>query len=268
MNRRHEDRMARLRARLLAVVLALAPLVAAGAAAAQEPDARLETARTTLEKWLETQKLIAREKAGWALDQATLQDQIALVQREIETLRGRIGDAERSIGEAEQKKAELAAQSARLQTGTAALEATVVVLEARTRELLRRLPEPIRARVQPLSQRLPEAPGAGKHGLGSRFETVVGLLNEVDKFQREITQASEVRQLADGTSAEVTAIYVGLGQAWYVGANGRVAGVGSATADGWVWTPADDAAPAIAEAIAILRNEKVARFVPLPFRIQ
>jgi hypothetical protein len=83
-----------------------------------------------------------------------------------------------------------------------------------------------------------------------------------------MTVASEVRSLPDGTSAVVTALYVGLGHAYYVGVEGRIAGVGTPSPDGWVWRPANDAAPAIAEAIAILSNEKPAGFVRLPLRVE
>ena len=53
---------------------------------------------------------------------------------------------------------------------------------------------------------------------------------------------SEVRSFRDGNTAEVTALYLGIGQGYYVSASGTVAGVGTATADGWVWTPANDRA--------------------------
>jgi hypothetical protein len=98
---------------------------------------------------------------------------------------------------------------------------------------------------------------------------VIGILNEVNKFNRsEITVTSEVRKLAGGSSAEVTALYIGLGQAFYTGSNGTVAGVGHPSEDGWIWEPANDAAAEIAEAIAVLKNEKVASFIPLPVKVQ
>ncbi|MFM7283203.1 MAG: DUF3450 family protein, partial [Planctomycetia bacterium] len=92
-------------------------------------------------------------------------------------------------------------------------------------------------------------------------------LNEVNKFQRDIAVLSEVRTLADGSSAEVTTVYFGLGQAYYATANGKAAGRGSATADGWVWVPANEAAGEISRMIAVLKNEQVAAFVPVPLRV-
>jgi hypothetical protein len=59
-------------------------------------------------------------------------------------------------------------------------------------------------------------------------------LNEVNKFNREITVSSEVLTLSGGASAEVTALYVGIGKAYYVSRNGSAAGIGTASPDGWV----------------------------------
>jgi hypothetical protein len=77
-----------------------------------------------------------------------------------------------------------------------------------------------------------------------------------------------VRKLADGTTAEVTALYVGIGQAYYVSGNKKAAGVGTASDEGWVWTPKNEAAREIARAISILKNEEAADFVPLPIVIK
>jgi hypothetical protein len=97
---------------------------------------------------------------------------------------------------------------------------------------------------------------------------VVGIINEVNKFSREITVTSEVRKLADGSSAEVTAVYLGLAQGYYVGGGGKLAGVGGASDSGWTWTPANDYALQIAKVVAILKNESPAEFVPVPLGVK
>jgi hypothetical protein len=130
------------------------------------------------------------------------------------------------------------------------------------------MPDRVREHVVPLSQRLPDDPDNAKESLSQRFQNVVGILNELNKANREVIVASEVRTLADGTSAEVAALYVGVGQAYYATVNGTDAGTGTPGPDGWKWAPANDAAAAITAAIAILRNEQVAGFERLPVRIQ
>ncbi|MBL8860491.1 MAG: DUF3450 family protein [Planctomycetes bacterium] len=228
----------------------------------------IATARTTLERWVETRRVISLEQSDWQVGKEVLESRAAVLLREIEALQGRIGDARGSIAEADKKREALLEENARLKEASASLATTVAGLEARTRALLRRLPDPIRERVKPLSQRLPDETAEARSTLSERFQNVVGILNEIDKFHRTITLTSEVRQLGDGTTAEVTAIYLGISQGYFVTASGLSAGTGTSGAEAWVWTPANDAASRIARAIAVLKNEHVAEFVPLPMRIQ
>lgn len=267
----HEHGAQRARIRRLPLVPALtlaAALLCAGALGASQGLDGLDGARNALEQWVETRKVISKEKRDWVLGKEMLQERIALVQREIDALRGRTSEASASIAEADRKRDELLAQNEKLKSASAALVATATALEARTLALLARLPDPIRERVKPLSQRLPKAGEEAKNSLSERFQNVVGILNEVNKFQREITVTSEVRALGAGASAEVTVLYVGVSYAFYSSADGRLAGVGTSSADGWAWTAANELGPEIAKAIAILRNEQVAEFVQLPLRIQ
>jgi hypothetical protein len=228
----------------------------------------IDDTRAALEKYVEVQRAISQEKRDLALSREVLNERIELVEREIGALREKIGEAEKSIAEGDQKRVELVAENDRLAQTAASLADTLGALEQGVRVMLQRLPEPIRERVRPLSQRLPDGSAGTRLSTAERFQNVVGILNEIDKFNRNITVTSEVRTLPDGTSAEVAALYLGIGQAYYAGANGTVAGIGLATEQGWVWRPANDAAPRIEQTIAIMKNEQVASFVPLPIEIQ
>lgn len=248
--------------------LLTAGLATAALCGQQLPAAAVDDTRAALAKWVETRRIISKERQDWQLGKQMLQERIDVVQHEIESLRAKAADADRSVTEADKKQAEFRQQNEALRTASTALVGTVETLEQRLRGLLPRLPTPIRERVKLLSQRLPDDGAKTRLSLGERFQNVVGILNEVDKFQREITMASEVRQLGDGSSAEVTALYLGIAQGYYVTNKGDAAGIGRATATGFEWTPANDAAPAITQAIAILKNEKVAAFVLLPLQLQ
>jgi hypothetical protein len=259
-NRRYPARF--LRALPLAALASIS--IAAGTPAGDE----VEEARITLAKWVEVRRTISKERQDWALGREMLADRIAIVRREIETLRGSIQAAQDSVAEADRKRAELVADNEALTGVSKELADAVRGLEARTKALLPRCPEPIRERVRPLSQMLPEDPQTTKLGLSERFRNVVGTLNEVTKFQREVALSSEIRELGDGRSAEVTAVYFGVAQGYYVGGDGRSAGFGNGAGEGWTWTASDGAAPGIAAVIAVLENERVAEFVRLPARIQ
>jgi hypothetical protein len=126
----------------------------------------------------------------------------------------------------------------------------------------------LRQRVAPLSERLPDDSDRTEASLSQRFQNVIGILNEVNKFNRDITVTSELRTLSDGTVAEVQALYLGLGQAYYVTVDGSAAGVGRPGPEGWDWSSADEFAESISRAIAILRNEEVPAYVPVPVQIR
>jgi hypothetical protein len=260
------------------LLVAAASLVAVGGLSANGRELvsdATDAARDALARWIELQGVISKEKRDWAIGREVLEDRIELVRDDVEQLRARTAEAETSISEADHAAAEKAAEDARLKVAEDALVETVARLEGRVRSLLPRLPEPIRERVRPLSQSLPDGDET-ELSLSQRFQNVVGILDQVDKFNREITLTSEVRTLADGSSVEVTAMYVGISRGFYVDARGTAAGIGSSCpgarengAPGtWTWTPADEHAEAIAHAIAVHQAEEPAAFVLLPIRIE
>ena len=228
----------------------------------------IDGTRAKLEKYVQTRRVISQERQQWQLGKEMLQSRIDVVQREIDSLEEKIKEAEQNIEEAEGKRSELVDENEQLKETAAGLAEAVGGLEKRTRTLLDRLPDPILDRVGQLSQQLPDDPEKTKRSLGLRFQNVVGIINEVNKFNGEMIVTSEVRTLPGGSSAEVTALYVGIGQGYYVSAKGDVAANGTVSEEGWVWKPANDAAPRIADALAIMRNEQPASFVKLPVEVK
>jgi hypothetical protein len=243
-------------------------LLSSGAISADKVADNTEDARAALEKWVETKRIISQEKRDWELGREMLNERINLVQREIQSLRNKISEAKENIAEADKKRAEMIEENERLKGASASLSNILVSLEERMKHLLGRLPDPIKERVKPLSQKLPDNTGQSKLSIAERFQNIVGILNEVDKFNREISVTSEVRTLADGATIEVAALYVGIGQAYYASANRNIGGIGTVSDDAWVWRQANEAAAQIADAIAILKNEKVASFVQVPVEIE
>ena len=243
-------------------------LISTAAKPASQDDEVVHSARTTLEKWVEVRQAIAKEKRDWRLGREVLEDRIALVQQSIESLRERLEETKASVAKADRERDELMARNDELKRASEGLRSTVTDLETRTGALLSRLPEPIVELVEPISQRFPKDPVTTEQSLSERFLNVIGVLNAVNKFNRDITVTSEVRELEGGASAEVAALYLGIGQAYYVTSKGDAAGIGTSSPEGWIWRPANEHASSIAEAIAIFNNEEEARYVQLPLRVE
>lgn len=240
----------------------------AGDTSAPATSAHIESARESLQQWAETQSVISQERKDWQLGKQVLEDRIGLVNREIAGIAKKIDDARKNVTDADTKRTELVDENERFKELSNSLTEGIAGLESRTVQLVKMLPDPIKERLKPLSQRLPVDSQSTKLSLSERYQNVIGILNEVTKFNREITVTSELRTLDNGVSAEVKALYLGLGAAYYVSAKGDLAGVGRPTPDGWKWEASNELGPRISDAIAILQNEKVATYVPVPVEIK
>jgi hypothetical protein len=229
--------------------------------------ATLDETRLALGKWIETQQIISKEQIDWQQGREILVGRLELVKQEIATLEQKIGEARSELAAGEAKRTALAVEDAELQSQQARLGAAATELEGLARSLVGALPQPVREKLAPLVQRMPEQPAETKATAAERFQNVLGILNEVDKANSEIAVVYEVRTLSDGKRSEVKALYVGLGQAYYVSASGE-AGIGRPSIDGWEWEQADALADDVLRALEILQGKHTPAFVPLPARIQ
>jgi len=248
--------------------LASALLVAAALPAQDRPnEATLQDTRTALGKWIETQQIIAKEKKDWQQGKEILTSRLELVKKEIASLEEKVKQAEASVAKATTTRDELLAENATLKAADAQLSTAVAAIETDVKKLIPALPAPLQTKVQPLQQRMPSDTTTVRVSTAERLQNVLVILNEVHKANSEVTVNYEVQTLADGRRSEVQAIYVGLGQAYYVNSNGD-AGIGRPSPEGWKWQPYPGAAREVAMALEIIQGKQSPAFVPLPVRIQ
>ncbi len=229
--------------------------------------ATLDETRLTMGKWIETQQLISKERNEWQQGKEVLLGRLDLVKKEIATLDEKIASAQSAVAEAGKKRDALLGETATLKTTGAQLTEAVGQMEREVRVLFAALPAPLQEKLQPLYQRIPEDAATTRVSAAERFQNVIGILNELNRANNEITVNYEVHDLADGRPSEVRAIYIGLAQAYFVSAAGD-AGIGRPTQSGWVWAPAKTAANNIVMALEILQGKQSPAFVPLPVKIQ
>src|SRR5262245_18442880 len=227
----------------------------------------LEETRLSMSKWIETQQSIAKERKDWQQGKEILAGRLELIKQEVASLEEKIAQAQSNVAEADRKKAELVAETDHLKAVDKQLADTVAGMESEVRRLAKGSPECIRTRLQPLCQRIPEEGATTRVSNAERYQNVLGILNELNKANSELTVSYEVRNLSDGKPAEVQAIYVGLSQAYFVSARGE-AGIGRPTLDGWTWTPSPAVAADVLMAFEILQGKHSPVFVPLPVNLK
>jgi len=226
---------------------------------------KLEETRVTMDKWIETQQIISKERKDWQKGKEILLGRLELVKNEIDSLSETIRQAASGMAEDDKKRDELITENEKLKAAEALLTNAVMGMEEEVRNLrlFKQLPEPILTKLQPLYQRLPEDSLSTKASTAERFQNVLGILNELNKANNEITVSYEVHNLSNGTPSEVKAIYVGLAQAYYVSAGGE-SGIGYPTDEGWKWEPSQAVSRDVVLALEILDGKHSPAFVPLP----
>ena len=236
--------------------------------ASPSTEERIAATRAALEEWMEQRRLIAKLRAEWDEGREILQARIDVTETEIADLRERIAKAEEGISGFEEQRSKLERDKERLKEASSSLESQIGPLEQQTRELVARLPHPLQEKLKALTQRIPENPENTELGLGLRFQNIVGILDMANKFNNEVADFPETLTLAEGKRAEVTAIYIGVGQAYYLSDDGKSAGIGFGGSEGWTWRPQDDIAPQVRQLLDILGGQKAAEFVTVPMRVQ
>jgi len=226
-----------------------------------------ESARAVLAKWMETERIIAQERAEWQHSRDMLRARIDLVNGEIQAQKEKTKQLETSGAELGAKRATFQADDQSARAALDALSGRIGALEGSLRTLAARFPEPLLLKIRPLLDRMPADPSHTSVSLAERFQNVVGILNEANKFDNDISMNAEVRKLSDGTPSEVRVVYVGLGQAYFVSAKGE-AGIGRPGPDGWHWEIDRSIAPSVAQVVEILQAKSKPKLVPLPVTIQ
>lgn len=233
----------------------------------------LDETRLVLGKWIETQKIIAKERDDWQQGKEILASRLELVQKEIAALEQKIDEAKAAVDKTNAKKAELIVDDANLVASGERLADAATSMEGGLRRLQPMLPTPSKEKVEPLYARMPQDPSSTKVSVAERFQNVLGILNELDKDANDVAVAYEVHELADGKPSEVRVLYVGLAQAYWVSAGGE-AGVGKpapasgSDPGGWKWEPSRAIANDVLTALDVLQGKHTPAFVPLPVTLR
>jgi hypothetical protein len=142
------------------------------------------------------------------------------------------------------------------------------IFERQIVQLIPRLPVPLQDILKPLLNRIPPDSATTRTTAAERTQILVGILNELDKFNGAINIFSEKRSKEKEGEVAVETVYVGLGAAYFVNDSGDFSGMGTPGPNGWEWTQKPELAAPVREIIRIYRNERAARFVPLPATIR
>ena len=228
----------------------------------------LDDARSILEQWVQARQLVAKTRADWVAEKDVMEASSRMFERELKDLDAKVAGLGEASEQVVRERQELQTEKELLLKANATAKALATGHEQQLRALTQRLPDPLKQRVQPLLERFPEDPESTRLTAAERLQTLVGLVNEIEKFNASISVESEVRTNAEGKEIMVETIYLGLAQAYYVGEGGQFAGVAVPGEQGWQTTTRNELGPTIAKAIAMYRNQEAAAVQVLPFEVR
>jgi hypothetical protein len=254
----------RMNQRVIGTLICLAAPFALAAGA----DSKLSDARSTLEKWVETRQLISKTHSDWQTDRETIEQTIKLLERELKGVEEQFGKLSTNSTQADKERRETEAAIKAANDALEPAQKFAMEFEAQLLKQVPQLPLPLQEILKPLLAKMPADPAGTKMRVTERVQVIVGVLNELDKFNNAVTIFSEKRKNAGGAEIAVETVYVGLGAAYFVNDAGDFAGAGTFGANGWEWAIKPEIAPQVREVIRIYRNEHPAKFVALPATIR
>jgi hypothetical protein len=223
----------------------------------------LRETRSTLEKWVEIRQLISKTRSDWQTDKETLQQTAELYQRELAAVDQQMGKISTNNAQVDKERVEAEALKSSSSASLERAKGFALQFEKKITALAAQMPVPLQDTLKPLLNRLPADPSS-KMSAPERLQVIVGILNEIDKFNSAVSVFSEKRKNSKGEEVAVETVYIGLGSAYFVNDKGDFAGTGSPGATGWEWTTKPELASSVREVIRIYRNERPATFVSLP----
>jgi Protein of unknown function (DUF3450) len=205
---------------------------------------------------LEHQKDLLR--AEWRTQEPVLEQQLALIEREIAELNTLLETTADQQGEVEQRRLTLLEEQTRLEADAATLETSLAQASLDLHSLQRDLPPPLAEGWAEELARLDNPVGT----VTERFQKLIELLGQLDDFEAKVTLNETVMTLGDGRDHVVKQVYLGLSHGWYVTADQQFAAAGMPGQNGWAWTPITGAA-SVAKIVGILEQRVDPDFVSI-----
>lgn len=231
-----------------------------------ESQTTLSFAKNALEKWVEAETLISSEKRSWSEEKAFSEHLLVALSEEKAGLNENVAAIKSALSGGDKERMVLLAELERLQGAQAELGNNVDGIAKQLLLIRERLPQVFKDELAKDFDHLTmhsreSTPTQGK------VESAVLLamkLQNLDNSFSSRTQVIDVEVDGNHLAREVEILYMGLWRAYYVDPYGRFAGVGFASAQGWVWLEDSSIVGDVENALNILEGEVTPALITLP----
>ncbi len=243
-------------------------LIASATGFAQSSSNNIDQPSSMVETWVDARQILSQETNDWREQKNIMSFKINLLKVEIKALEEQIEESRKDVAQADAKRLEMEAEESKLRSAALVVENAVARYEQSILRLANSFPQPLLDKISSLLAQIPTDSADSSLTVGDRTIIILGILNEVDKFNANVTVVNELREIDTGNTVEVKTLYLGLAQAYFVDSNQQHAKSGRLAEGEWVWTEQNAHAHDIWTAIAMYENVvKPATFIELPITI-
>ena len=220
-----------------------------------------------LKEWIGVEKTYSREREEWRAKKVWLQEQIALGETELKSLREKSEGIEAIFDDSAKETESLLATQKELDLQVQQLEAILSKIEKALLALRIQFPEPLQKELEIAFLKITDRETSTDIRLSERFQNALAIFGVVQSFDQKVTITETLRTTEQGQTYLVDTLYLGLGQAYYAGA--KDAGIGVLTDRGWQWESYPALRKLIQKTIAIAQGKRGdISFVNLPVTLQ
>lgn len=243
------------------IFLPLLCLLCAPAMAADD----MQTVEKAASEWVKTRAATVRLESDWASEQVLLTSTINGLKDRAQALEEKRAELNAKTAEERAELATLAAKRKTAAEESRLVEERLTALNAQLLELRPTLPPRLSDALEMSFRSL-----AGTElSASARMQLAMTVLNRCAQFNRGISHGEEVLELEGETGPRaLEVIYWGLSHGYALDRSGGKAWLGSTVGDRWRWEPRPDAAPRVAELIAIYTDKADPAFVTVPAHVK
>lgn len=231
-----------------------------------ESQTTVSLAKNELDKWVEAEMLISSEKHKWNEEKAFSEHLLAALSEEKAGLNENLEAIKSALSGGDQERLALLAELEDLKAAQTNLGNNIDGITKQLLLIREQLPPIFKEDLAKDYERLAMHSGAGALTQG-KIESAVALamkLQNLDNSFSSRTQVIEIEVGGERQEREVDILYMGLWRAYYVDPYDRFAGVGFASAQGWVWLEDNSIVGDVKQALKIFEGETTPALISLP----
>lgn len=247
-------------------ILSLSISPSSEAQQSEQLDSSAAELKTVISERIKTQRQIAQSKSQWRADKSTLEFDLSRMKDELKFFKDSIQSLQSNESASLIERDQLLSQKSALEEIEKVWKERLPRLEKRVLQLAQRFPDPLARKVAPALKRI--QPGSQTtSGFNSRLQAIVAIIGEADQFHSSVQMHNQMIELNGKESYQVTVIYVGLTQAFFVNEKGDLAGYGKPGSSGWTWEAQNKLGSRVQELIRIHQGELAPNWKNMPIEI-